>query len=186
MGDEGSIVEDRRNLHRQERWRGGPPRNGTHERRPVSRSAQRRGPLPHDKRSRLGSSELGRVDIHRMAIADPTRWIIALWLASVFWWRIAILRNSLILRKKFSVGRRHLYISKWQSMGSFRLALGGMTAMAPRRLSSVRSQSLSKALSASRADGRSPVSRRRREQPVADRADDQETGRSIRPAACLL
>ena len=39
---------------------------------------------------------------------------------------------------------------------SFRSALGGMTAMAPRRLSSARSQSLSKALSASKAPMATP------------------------------
>jgi len=49
-----------------------------------------------------------------------------------------------------------LYISKSQSMGSFRLALGGITAMARRRLSSARSQSLSKALSASKAPMATP------------------------------
>ena len=36
------------------------------------------------------------------------------------------------------------------------------------------------------ADGRSPISRRRREQPVADRANDQEIGGPIRSAAYLF
>src|SRR5215213_7267397 len=60
-------------------------------------------------------------------------------------------RNSLILQKKFSTRWRHLYISKSQGIVVTRLALGGITATAPRLSNSVRNPSLSKALSASRA-----------------------------------
>src|SRR3954471_16843428 len=60
-------------------------------------------------------------------------------------------RNSLILQKKFSTRWRHLYISKSQGIGVTRLALGGITAAAPRSSRSVRITSLSKALSARRA-----------------------------------
>src|SRR3954462_12209883 len=57
-------------------------------------------------------------------------------------------RNSLILQKKFSTRWRHLYISKSQGMVVTRLALGGITAVAPRSSRSARIPSLSKALSA--------------------------------------
>src|SRR3954465_10087181 len=60
-------------------------------------------------------------------------------------------RNSLSLQKKFSTRWRHLYISKSQGIVVTRLALGGITATAPRLSNSVRSPSPSKALSASRA-----------------------------------
>src|SRR3954464_9643186 len=60
-------------------------------------------------------------------------------------------RNSLILQKKFSTRWRHLYISKSQGIGVTRLALGGITAAAPRSSRSARIASLSKALSARRA-----------------------------------
>src|SRR3954454_7800944 len=57
-------------------------------------------------------------------------------------------RNSLILQKKFSTRWRHLYISKSQGIVVTRLALGGITAAAPRSSRSARIASLSKALSA--------------------------------------
>src|SRR3954471_19516329 len=57
-------------------------------------------------------------------------------------------RNSLILQKKFSTRWRHLYISKSQEIEVTRLALGGITAAAPRSSRSARIASLSKALSA--------------------------------------
>src|SRR4051794_25985310 len=60
-------------------------------------------------------------------------------------------RNSLSLQKKFSTRWRHLYISKSQGMVVTRLALGGITAAAPRSSRSARIASLSKALSARRA-----------------------------------
>src|SRR4051812_40731660 len=60
-------------------------------------------------------------------------------------------RNCLILQKKFSTRWRHLYISKSQGMSAARLALGGITARAPRSFTSARIALVSKALSASRA-----------------------------------
>src|SRR3712207_8637914 len=60
-------------------------------------------------------------------------------------------RNSLILQKKFSTRWRHLYISKSPGIEVIRLALGGITAAAPRSSRSARIASLSKALSARRA-----------------------------------
>src|SRR4051812_19302502 len=94
---------------------------------------------------------LGRVDIYRVARTDPTSCIIAEKLVSVLSYRVAMRRNSLILQKKFSTRWRHLYISKSHGMVVTRLALGGITAAAPRLSNSVRTPSLSKALSASRA-----------------------------------
>src|SRR4051794_32971471 len=55
-------------------------------------------------------------------------------------------RNSLILQKKFSTRCRHLYISESQGIVVTRLALGGITAVAPRPARSARITSLSKAL----------------------------------------
>src|SRR3954471_11296101 len=55
-------------------------------------------------------------------------------------------RNSLILQKKFSTRWRHLYISKSQGIGVTRLALGGITAAAPRSSRSARIASLSESL----------------------------------------
>src|SRR4051812_27138708 len=57
-------------------------------------------------------------------------------------------RNSLSLQKKFSTRWRHLYISKSQGIVVTRLALGGITAAAPRSAKLTRIASLSKALSA--------------------------------------
>jgi hypothetical protein len=91
---------------------------------------------------------LGRVDIHRVARTDPTRCIIAEKLVSVLSYRVAMRRNSLILQKKFSTRWRHLYISKSQGIVVTRLALGGITAAAPRSAKLTRIASLSKALSA--------------------------------------
>ena len=62
--------------------------------------------------------------------------------------RVAMRRNSLSLQKKFSTRCRHLYISKSQGIVVTRLALGGITAAAPRSSRSARIASLSKALSA--------------------------------------
>src|SRR3954452_3423705 len=94
---------------------------------------------------------LGRVDIHRVARTAPASWIIAAKLVSVLSYRVAMRRNSLSLQKKFSTRWRHLYISKSQGIGVTRLALGGITAAAPRSSRSARIASLSKALSARRA-----------------------------------
>ena len=82
---------------------------------------------------------------------ELARQIMALKLQSVLSYRVAMRRNSLILQKKFSMRWRHAYVSKSQSIGRFRFCFGGMTAAAPLLSSSVRIQSMSKALSPSKA-----------------------------------
>ena len=95
--------------------------------------------------------ELGSVDIHLSARRQPARCIIAAKLVSVFSYLVAMRRNCLRSQKKFSTRWRHLYIPKSHGIERARSALGGITAMAPRLSSSARIQSMSKALSASRA-----------------------------------
>src|SRR3954447_21625199 len=91
-------------------------------------------------------------------------------------------RNSLILQKKFSTRWRHLYISKSQGIVVTRLALGGITATAPRLSNSVRNPSLSKALSASR--GAKSRSARSRATPTAScRSPGNRTNRTRLPSA---
>ena len=94
---------------------------------------------------------LGPADIHLSARRQPARCIIAAKLVSVFSYLVAMRRNCLRSQKKFSTRWRHLYIAKSHWIERTRSALGGMTAMAPRLSSSARIQSMSKALSASRA-----------------------------------
>ena len=94
---------------------------------------------------------LGSVDIHLSARRQPARCIIAAKLVSVFSYLVAMRRNCLRSQKKFSTRWRHLYIPKSHGIERARSALGGITAMAPRLSSSARIQSMSKALSASRA-----------------------------------
>src|SRR5918994_1792756 len=108
-------------------------------------------------------------------------------------------RNSLILQKKFSTRWRHLYISKSQGIEVTRLALGGITAAAPRSSRSARIPSLSKALSASRAaKSRSvrsgatpalscPATEQTARERIDQRDDRQATARApdgLRPSSC--
>ena len=103
------------------------------------------------KRYDTAEDGLGPVDIHFSARRQPARCIIAAKLVSVFSYLVAMRRNCLRSQKKFSTRWRHLYIAKSHGIERTRSALGGMTAMAPRLSSSARIQSMSKALSASRA-----------------------------------
>src|SRR5688572_24782776 len=108
-------------------------------------------------------------------------------------------RNSLILQKKFSTRWRHLYISKSQGIVVTRLALGGITAAAPRSSRSARITSLSKALSArSAAKSRSvrsgatpalscPATEQTARERIDQRDDRQATARTpdgLRPSSC--
>ena len=80
----------------------------------------------------------------------------ALKLWSVLQERIAIPVFSFSLPKYFLIEYCHLQVSLSNSAGTFRFDFGGMTGMMSRSIKSVRSQSASNALSASRCPAAKP------------------------------
>ena len=71
--------------------------------------------------------------------------------SSVFSQRIAIFLNSFIRQKKFSIRCRHLYFPRSYRLSVLRPLRGGITGSIPFCVSSLISQSASKALSANSA-----------------------------------